>query len=60
MRFTKHLANHDVFTAKAKDWKIVYSEIYADKKAAMQREKQLKGWKNKLRIQQLIHKSLTE
>ena len=59
-RLVKHLANHKGFTAKAKDWKIVYTEVFSTKTEAVFRERQLKGWKNKLRIQQLISKSSTE
>jgi putative endonuclease len=59
-RVRKHLSDHRGHTAKAKDWKIVYSEFFDTKSKAMQREKQLKSWKNKERIRQLIHKSSTE
>ena len=54
VRLSKHLANHKGFTGKAKDWKIVYTESYPDKTEALIREKQLKKWKNRERIQQLI------
>ena len=53
-RLAKHLSRHKGFTAKARDWKIVYSEVYNSKSEAMQREKQLKGWKSKKRIRELI------
>ena len=59
-RLAKHLANHKGFTAKAKDWDIVYTEVYDTKSGAMQREKQLKAWKNKIRIKELILRSSTE
>jgi putative endonuclease len=50
------LSNHDGFTAKAKDWKICFSECFPDKTDALKREKQLKRWKNRSRIEQLISK----
>ena len=53
-RLIKHLSNHDGFTAKAKDWKICLSECFPDKTEALKREKQLKRWKNRSRIEQLI------
>jgi putative endonuclease len=53
-RLKKHLANHKGFTAKAKDWVICYAELFPSKILALKREKQLKGWKNKTRIRQLI------
>lgn len=59
-RLNKHLANHKGFTAKAKDWQIVYTEMFAEKSAALQREKQLKGWKSNTRINELIARSSTE
>jgi len=56
-RLTKHLANHKGFTAKAKDWTVVYTEIFSSKAAAMKREKKLKGWKNSAKIKELIDRS---
>lgn len=56
-RLQKHLCNHSGFTGKAKDWTIRFTEFYPDKTAALKREKQLKGWKNRLRIEQLIQES---
>jgi len=38
-------------------WKIVYSEEYATKSEARKRERQLKNWKNRERIENLISKS---
>ena len=55
-RLKKHLANHNGFTGKAKDWVLCCTECFQDKTEAIKREKQLKGWKNKERIQQLIKK----
>lgn len=56
-RLQKHLCNHSGFTGKAADWSICLTEPYPDKTAALKREKQLKGWKNRQRIEQLIQKS---
>ena len=53
-RLKKHLANHNGFTSRAKDWIICYTESFLEKTEALRREKQLKGWKNRERIQQLI------
>jgi putative endonuclease len=55
-RLKKHLANHKGFTAKAKDWRLVYDERFPEKTLALRRERQLKNWKNKRRIEQLIEK----
>ena len=59
-RIDKHLANHRGFTGKAKDWKLVFHELYKTKQEAMQREKQIKGWKSSLRIKELILRSSTD
>jgi putative endonuclease len=59
-RLTKHLATHRGFTGKVKDWVIAYKEVYASKEEAFRRERQLKAWKSKIRIQQLIERGSTE
>ncbi len=59
-RLAKHLTAHKGFTAKAKDWKLVYTERFDTKAEAMKRERQWKAWKNNLRIKQLIGRSSTE
>jgi putative endonuclease len=55
-RLRKHLSNHKGFTAKAKDWIIVYSEIFHSKSDAYQRELEIKSWKSTSKIQNLISK----
>jgi putative endonuclease len=54
VRLKKHLSKHRGFTNRAKDWTIVYTEIYANKPVAAKREKEIKKWKSKEKIQQLI------
>jgi putative endonuclease len=53
-RLKKHLANHKGFTSKAKDWEICYIESFATKVLALKREMQIKSWKSKIRIRQLV------
>ncbi len=55
-RLRKHLSDHDGFTGKAKDWKLLYHERYETKSEAYTRERQIKGWKSKRMIGQLIEK----
>ncbi len=57
LRLSKHLADHRGFTAKVKDWMVVHTEQFATKEAAMRREKEIKSWKSKIKIQQLIKSS---
>jgi putative endonuclease len=53
-RIYKHLHTNKGHTAKAKDWILVYSETYPTKEEAMARERQLKNWKNRTRLELLF------
>ena len=53
-RLAKHLLNKKGFTSKAKDWKIVYRESFLTKSQAMLREKEIKNWRNRKMIENLI------
>ena len=53
-RLRRHLSNHKGFTSKAKDWLVVYKEEFADKSQAYRRELEVKSWKSKKRIAELI------
>ena len=57
-RLKKHLENHSGFTAKAKDWKLVYSESFTSKSDALAREQKIKKWKSRTMIQKLINSKL--
>jgi putative endonuclease len=59
-RLYKHLASQKGFTAKVKDWTMVYSEQFLTKSEALAREKQLKNWKSNKRIRELILRSSTQ
>jgi len=48
------LSNHDGFTAKAKNWKVVFTESFECYDLAAQKEKTIKGWKSRKMIQKLI------
>jgi putative endonuclease len=56
-RLYKHLSNHTGFTAKAKDWVVVYTENFPTKNEALAKEKQLKNWKSNKRVKELILRS---
>ena len=58
-RLAKHLSNHKGFTAKVKDWKIVYFEILENKSLAYKRELEIKSWKSKTKIKKLLDNSTT-
>jgi putative endonuclease len=56
-RLIKHNAKHKGFTHGVNDWKIVYSEQFQTKTEATRREKQIKAWKNRQLIEDLIQKN---
>jgi putative endonuclease len=58
-RLRKHNSNHKGFTEKNADWNIVYTEEYPTKELAFARERQIKAWKNRNQIEELIKKSLS-
>ena len=53
-RLKRHLSNHKGFTGRSSDWKIVYTEAYIEKAEAYNRERQIKAWKSRTKIQKLI------
>ena len=54
IRLAKHNSNHGGYTGKSKDWAIVYSEKYDSKLIAYRREREVKSWKSRSRIEKLI------
>ena len=55
VRLAKHNASHKGFTGSVKDWTIVYSEAFNSKSDAMSRERQIKAWKSRSKIESLIY-----
>ena len=55
-RLRRHLSAHKGFTARAKDWEVVYSELFDQKSLAISREQEIKKWKRKAKIEALISK----
>jgi putative endonuclease len=53
-RIIRHNQKSKGFTGNNNDWEIVYSEIFSEKSEALAREKQIKSWKSKIKIQELI------
>jgi putative endonuclease len=53
-RLRKHNSDHKGFTGKVGDWIVVYSETYAIKAAAYQREREIQAWKSRKKIERLI------
>ena len=53
-RLRRHNCNHKGFTSRTKDWVIVYLESYPDKATAYAREREVKSWKSRVRVEKLI------
>jgi putative endonuclease len=53
-RIRKHNTDHKGFTGHIGDWSLVYWETFDDKKDALRREKEIKRWKSRKRIIELI------
>jgi putative endonuclease len=56
-RLRKHNSYHTGFTGTFRDWKIVYIERYPSKLEAFARERKVKGWKSKKRVEDLVRSS---
>jgi putative endonuclease len=53
-RIRRHNSKHKGFTGSASDWELMYHENYTDKPQALSREREIKSWKSRKRIEQLI------
>lgn len=53
-RIIRHNQKSKGFTGNSNDWKIVYTETFLTKTEAIAREKQIKSWKSRIKIQELI------
>ncbi len=53
-RIRKHNSNHKGFTGGIGDWSLVYSETFNTKSEAYKRELEVKAWKSRKRITQLV------
>ena len=56
-RLRRHNSAHKGFTNTGKPWILCYFESFEEKTNALKREKELKSWKNKAKIKELIEKS---
>ncbi|WP_297090952.1 GIY-YIG nuclease family protein [uncultured Draconibacterium sp.] len=55
-RLQRHNNSKRGFTSTGKPWLLVYSEEFEDRSAAVKRELQLKKWKSRKAIEELIKK----
>ena len=54
-RIQKHNCNHKGFTGRSDDWRLVYQEVFSSKSTAFARERQVKKWKSRKKIEALIN-----
>jgi putative endonuclease len=59
-RLRRHNSNHKGFSGGVGDWTLVYTETYPTKTTAYQREREIKAWKSRKKIELLIaaHKEI--
>ena len=55
-RLRRHNSNHSGFTGSVNDWTVVYAETFSEKSLAAKREREVKAWKSRARIEKLIGK----
>jgi len=55
-RIIRHNQKSKGFTGNTNDWRVVYFEKYQTKELAQQRELQIKSWKSRIKILELISK----
>ena len=55
-RLKKHNTHHKGFTGRVNDWRVVYTESYSIKSEAYARERQVKSWKSRKLVEELIGK----
>ena len=53
-RIQRHNTSNHGFTSTGKPWELKYSESFETKREALQRELQLKKWKNRQALETLI------
>ncbi|HOC47636.1 MAG TPA: GIY-YIG nuclease family protein [Bacteroidales bacterium] len=55
-RLRRHNSHSKGFTSTGRPWILAYSEEFAGKQEAVARERQLKMWKNRDRLEAIINK----
>ncbi|MDK2772051.1 MAG: GIY-YIG nuclease family protein [Flavobacterium sp.] len=56
-RIIRHNQKSKGFTGSTNDWKLVYKEEFISQSEAILREKQIKNWKSKSKIQELVQQN---
>ena len=53
-RIVKHNSGYVNSTSKASPWQLIYSEQFETRSDSVKREKEIKGWKSRARIEKLV------
>ncbi|HBB91737.1 MAG: hypothetical protein A2X22_10760 [Bacteroidetes bacterium GWF2_49_14] len=53
-RLRRHVQSNQGFTSRGKPWELIYYEVWESRSAACHRELEIKGWKSRDRIIELI------
>ena len=53
-RLRRHQSDHKGFTGGAGDWEVVYTAYFETKELAYAREREVKSWKSRKRIELLV------
>ncbi|MGB5980645.1 MAG: GIY-YIG nuclease family protein [Nonlabens sp.] len=53
-RLRKHNSNHEGYTGKTDDWRVVYTKEFNDKSTAYGREREIKNRKSRKYVESLI------
>ena len=53
-RIKRHNQKSNGFNGAVNDWQFIYTENYSSKEKALEREKKIKSWKSKIKIEELI------
>jgi putative endonuclease len=56
-RLRKHNSNHKGFTGTTNDWMVVYTEMFQTKEDAYKREREVKAWKSRIKIEALLKRN---
>ena len=56
-RIRKHNTNHSGYTSRHKDWRLIYKEEFQEGVIALKREKEIKSWKSRKKIEIIIKAS---
>lgn len=59
-RLARHNSGASRYTKAKGPWELIYTEQFHSRALAVQREKQIKGWKNKKYVNDLIAKAYAE